>query len=62
MSKDNLPQDHWARLRFSIIGPLFSAPPPPGDLQAALYDNLAVVCAADPPLGPSRPVPLCVVI
>ena len=29
-------RDRWARLRFSIIGPLFAAPPQPGALQAAL--------------------------
>ena len=29
-------RDRWARLRFSIIGPLLAAPPPEGELQAAL--------------------------
>ena len=29
-------RDRWARLRFSIIGPLFASPPAPGALQAAL--------------------------
>ena len=29
-------RDRWARLRFSIIGPLLAAPPAPGDLIAAL--------------------------
>jgi len=29
-------RDRWARLRFSIIGPLLAAPPPAGELQAAL--------------------------
>ena len=33
---DPLLRDRWARLRFSIIGPLFAAPPEPGRLQAAL--------------------------
>jgi len=28
--------DRWARFRFSVIGPLLSAPPEPGELQAAL--------------------------
>jgi putative transposase len=28
--------ERWARLRFSVVGPLLSAPPSPGDLQAAL--------------------------
>lgn len=28
-------RDRWARLRFSIIGPLLAAPPPEGELQAA---------------------------
>ena len=29
-------RDRWARLRFSIIGPLFAAPPEPGQLVSAL--------------------------
>jgi len=29
-------QARWARFRFSIIGPLLSAPPKPGELQSAL--------------------------
>jgi len=33
---DPLQRDRWARLRFSIIGPLLAAPPPSGELQAAL--------------------------
>ncbi len=33
---DPLKRDRWARLRFSIIGPLLAAPPDTGDLQAAL--------------------------
>jgi putative transposase len=41
MSNDNSLHDRWARLRFSIIGPLFSAPPPPGELQAALAELAA---------------------
>ena len=28
--------DRWARLRFSIVGPLLAAPPPTGELRAAL--------------------------
>lgn len=35
MSQDH-PHDRWARLRFSILGPLLAAPPAPGELQAAL--------------------------
>ncbi len=34
--KDPSQRDRWARLRFSIIGPLLAAPPDPGDLQTAL--------------------------
>ena len=30
-------RDRWARLRFSIIGPLLAAPPAPRELQAALH-------------------------
>jgi hypothetical protein len=30
--------DRWARLRFSIIGPLLAAPPAPGELHAALTE------------------------
>jgi transposase InsO family protein len=29
-------RERWARLRFAIIGPLLAAPPPEGELQAAL--------------------------
>lgn len=29
-------RDRWARLRFSIIGPLLAAPPAPGELHAEL--------------------------
>lgn len=29
-------RDRWARLRFSIIGPLLAAPPAPGELTAAI--------------------------
>lgn|SRR3990167_105952 len=38
--KDNADttQAGWARFRFSIIGPLLSAPPESGDLQAALLE------------------------
>jgi transposase InsO family protein len=28
--------DHWAHLRFAIVGPLLAAPPPKGDLHEAL--------------------------
>lgn len=31
-------QDRWARFRFSIVGPLLSAPPENGELQKALSD------------------------
>jgi putative transposase len=33
-------QDRWARLRFSVVGPLLAAPPPPGELAGEL-DRLA---------------------
>ncbi|MFZ4535937.1 DDE-type integrase/transposase/recombinase [Propionivibrio sp.] len=33
---DPLKRDRWARLRFSIIGPLLAAPPAAGELQIAL--------------------------
>lgn len=33
---DPLKRDRWARLRFSIIGPLLAAPPEAGELQSAL--------------------------
>ena len=33
---DPLHRDRWARLRFSIIGPLLAAPPASGELSAAL--------------------------
>lgn len=38
MSSSNDPpkRDRWARLRFAIIGPLLAAPPPAGELYAAL--------------------------
>jgi hypothetical protein len=29
-------QDRWARLRFSVVGPLLAAPPPQGELAAEL--------------------------
>ena len=29
-------RDRWARFRFSLIGPLLAAPPPPGELHGAL--------------------------
>ncbi|MGH8579080.1 MAG: IS481 family transposase, partial [Gammaproteobacteria bacterium] len=31
-------RDRWARLRFSIIGPLLAAPPGPGELHEALTE------------------------
>lgn len=34
-------RDRWAQLRFSIIGPLFAAPPEPGELQAQLAELAA---------------------
>lgn len=30
------PQERWARFRFSVVGPLLSAPPAPGELKDAL--------------------------
>ena len=39
--KDPLQRDRWARLRFSIIGPLLAAPPDSG----ALHSALELLCA-----------------
>ncbi len=39
--KDPSQRDRWARLRFSIIGPLLAAPPQEGELQTALADLAA---------------------
>ena len=36
LAADPLKRDRWARLRFSIIGPLLAAPPAPRELSAAL--------------------------
>ena len=36
VTNDPSQRDRWARLRFSIIGPLLAAPPAPGELQGAL--------------------------
>ena len=36
VTNDPSQRDRWARLRFSIIGPLLAAPPDPGELQSAL--------------------------
>lgn len=41
VTNDPSQRDRWARLRFSIIGPLLAAPPGPGELQGAL----AALCA-----------------
>lgn len=38
---DPLQRDRWARLRFSIIGPLLAAPPEPGQLRTALAELAA---------------------
>ena len=32
------PQAHWARFRFSIIGPLLAAPPDSGELKQTLTE------------------------
>ena len=34
--RDPLDRDRWARLRFSIVGPLLAPPPQPGELHDAL--------------------------
>ena len=34
--RDPEDRDRWARLRFSIVGPLLAAPPAAGQLRAAL--------------------------
>ncbi len=38
MTKKSAPSNAilWARFRFSVIGPLLSAPPPRGELKAAI--------------------------
>jgi hypothetical protein len=48
---DPLKRDRWARLRFSIIGPLLAAPPAAGELQAALTHARRQALATSP-LGP----------
>jgi len=30
--------EKWARFRFSVVGPLLAAPPPPGELQVRLQE------------------------
>ncbi len=40
---DPLKRDRWARLRFSIIGPLLAAPPTPGELHAELVQLAAKI-------------------
>ena len=40
-SSDPLQRDRWARLRFSIIGPLLAAPPEPGELHRVLSELAA---------------------
>jgi transposase InsO family protein len=47
---DPLKRDRWARLRFSIIGPLLAAPPDTGELQSALA-ALAGKCWRHPTTG-----------
>jgi putative transposase len=41
---DSVKRDRWARLRFSIIGPLLAAPPGQGQLRSALQDLAAKTC------------------
>ena len=36
--RDPLERDRWARLRFSIVGPLLAAPPESGELHSALAE------------------------
>lgn len=55
---DPLLRDRWARLRFSIIGPLLAAPPASGELRAALVALAAKswrhpVCGLDVRFGVS---------
>lgn len=40
-------QERWARFKYSVVGPLFVAPPAPGELQAAL-EALAAKSYRDP--------------
>ena len=46
-------RDRWARLRFSIIGPLLAAPPEPGQLNSA-FAALGGQDLAPPRHGPGR--------
>jgi hypothetical protein len=55
-------RERWARVRFAIIGPVLAAPPPDGELQAALAALAAktrpsnVVIVATAPVAADRVV------
>lgn len=53
MSNDNSLHDRWARLRFSIIGPLLAAPPAVGELQAALAELASKTWRSSPQRRPA---------
>jgi putative transposase len=55
--RDPQDRDRWARLRFSIIGPLLAAPPAAGELRAAL-----IALSTKTWRHPSTDMPICFAI
>ena len=58
MAEDSHPSPHlaWAHLRFSVVGPLLSAPPPRGTLIAT-FDALAEKTWRHPVTGEPIQIP-----